>query len=98
MLNEEIMKVNVDNLTKLQIEFLKGHIVEILNKVIGYVQEDKFDELQKMLVLSSGGDWGEENYFINFGYSGNDPLDLKQILNMIQHLQIIDEKRSNKGK
>ena len=96
MLNEEIMKVNVDNLTKLQIEFLKGHIVEILNKVINCVQEDKFEELEKMLVFSSSGDWGEDNYFINFGYSGNDPLDINQILGMIQHLQILDKKRSKK--
>lgn len=87
MLSEDIMKVNVDNLSKLQVEFLKGHLVETLNKIINYVQEDNYDEIRKMLEYSSGGDLGDENYFINFGYLGK-TFDINNIINMIEGLKL----------
>lgn len=94
MLNEDIMKVNVDNLSKLQVEFLKGHIVETLNKIINYVQEDNYDEIREMLEYSPAGDcMGRENYFINFGYLGK-TFDINDIIDMIEGLRRLD----NKGK
>lgn len=86
-MDKDIMKVSVDNLAQKQLEFLKQHSIEILNKVAKLIEEENFEEITWMLANSPAGDgMGEDNYYIDFSYDEYD-RDISQIVDMMKYLK-----------
>lgn len=84
---EEIMRIDVINLKMVQHEALKNHVIEKLKEVEKLVMQERYSELQDILAYSPAGDgYGKDNYFINFGYDGNEK-DLCDVLDILKGLK-----------
>lgn len=83
-----IMELDVKNLANKQYEYLKDRTILILNNIINDLKEDKLQEIQDKLEFSADGDgWGNTNWYINFSYIENEPMDLHDILYKMAQLK-----------
>ena len=88
---EELLNLNIQNLTDAKYEALKKHTINKLNNVINLLEKDELQKIAFLLSYSDAGDgWGNENYFINFGYNDTDILDLGEILIQMASLKNIE--------
>lgn len=78
---EELMDIDIDNLIEKQHDVLKSHTINILENVIDMIKDERYEELENMLVYSPSGDgYGCDNHFINFSYTNDDTEDLESRL------------------
>ena len=105
IMDKDIMNVTVNNLAQKQLDFLKFHTVCVLKEIIDLVENEKFDEIEKKLIYSDGGDWGEDNYYINFGYDDGDYKDMddivctmKQVKEIVEQTKQQEEEKKTKWK
>jgi hypothetical protein len=83
-----IMDIDVNNLKQKQYDYLKNHAINILAEIIDNLEHDQLQAIQYKLKFSSSGDgWGQENYYINFGYKELDYLDLHDIITKMAELK-----------
>lgn len=83
-----IMDLTVENLAKEQLEYLKGHSIDVLNKVIEHIKNEDFESIEAMLVYSSAGDgYGDDNYYINFAYKKDQSVDISDIVYQMKWLK-----------
>lgn len=79
---------------RLQLNALKEHICNRLDQIKSLVQSEKFDNIYKFIEFSSGGNDGDENFYINFGYKKDSPIDIDSVLYQCkQYKKIINNKR-----
>ena len=81
-MDKEIMKVSVDNLARMQLDFLKEHSIKILNDIIICIQNENFEAIEDYCSNSPAGDLGEDNQYIDFGYD-KESKDISQITNQM---------------
>lgn len=83
-----IMDLTVENLASEQLQYLKEHSIETLNKIIEYIQNDDFKSVEKMLIYSPAGDgYGEDNYYINFAYKEGMEMDINDLIGTLKYLK-----------
>lgn len=89
----DILNLDIENLSNKQYDALKRHTIQKLEEVIGYLKLDDLQGVYNMLQFSPDGDgWGSENYFIDFSYK-EDSMDLNDILEIMAKLRNIEIKR-----
>lgn len=81
---ENLMSITVENLAKNQHSALKKHVLDTLDTVKRYIEEEKYEEVEQDLTFHSGqGDgWGDamDSYVINFDYTGRDKKDITDVV------------------
>ena len=89
----DILNLDIKNLSNKQYDALKEHTIKILEEVISYLKLDDLQGVYDLLEFSPDGDgWGAENYFINFTYN-SEPMDLNDIIDLMSRLKNIEIKR-----
>lgn len=81
---KEIMSMTVENLAKKQHDALKQHALDVLDRAKKYIEEERYDDIQKDLTFYSdcGDGWGSEsteNYPLEFGIEVDDRIDIAEI-------------------
>ena len=90
----DILNLDIKNLSNKQYDALKKHTINKLEEVISYLKLDDLQGVYNLLEFSADGDgWGSENYFINFSYK-EEPMDLNDILHNMECLKNIEIKRT----
>lgn len=88
---ESIMNITVENLAKKQHDALKKHVLDTLDVVKRYIEEERYEDVEGDLTFYSGdGDgWGDamENRVINFDYTGNGKEDIVEVINILIKLK-----------
>lgn len=81
---------------RLQLNALKEHICNRLDQIKSLVQSEKFDNIYKFIEFSSGGNDGDENFYINFGYKKDSPINIDSALYQCKQCKkIINNKRKD---
>lgn len=84
---------------RLQLNALKEHICNRLDQIKSLVQSEKFNNIYKFIEFSSGGNDGDENFYINFGYKKGSPIDIIDIDDVLyqckKYKKIINKKRKD---
>lgn len=84
---DDIMSINVDNLKQKQLAALKAHVLAKLSQIHILIGQNKFNEVKEYLIHSPAGDgYGDDNYYINFGWELNSNLDLCEVLEKMEGL------------
>jgi hypothetical protein len=78
---------------RLQLNALKDHICNRLDQIKSLVQSEKFNKIYKFIKFSSGGNNGDENFYINFGYKKDSPIDIDSALYQCKQFKKIINKR-----
>lgn len=86
MYNKEltsIMNITVESLARVQHDALKKHVLDTLDKVKQYIEEERYEDVKADLTFFSGGGdgWGcsSENNVINFDYTGESEMDILEV-------------------
>jgi hypothetical protein len=84
---KDLMKVHPEDLAATQFEALKQHVIETLDLVMQQVKDEAFQDLHKGLAHSPAGDcMGDDNHYIDFGYS-NECLDIAEVIDQLSALK-----------
>ena len=87
---KQIMEVNPITLAELQHKELKKHALSVLDGVRSLIENEKYDEIEKLLFYSPAGDgYGSDNNCINFDYgvNGNEGMDIEEVVDRLQSLK-----------
>lgn len=83
----ELMATSPETLAELQLNSLKKHVVKTLMHVVGMIENEDFEPLQRELIYSPAGDeMGTDSYHIDFCYDHKDK-DLCDLLYLLSSLQ-----------
>ena len=86
-MDKEIMNISIDNLAQKQLEFLKEYNINVLKNIISLIEEEKFEEINEFVAYSPSGDWGDDNYYINFSYDGSSGKDVMEAFGEMEHIK-----------
>ncbi len=91
-MNEKVvnlMSINADNLKEKQFNVLKEHGISLLRNIIGLINENKFEEIERYTFYSPAGDgMGSDNNCINFDYTDDqDGMDISSYVDLLISLK-----------
>ena len=105
----ELMDIDVSTLATKQKQALISHTIDVLNRVIDYIQGGNWEDVRSMLSYSpAGDDMGCDNNFIDFswtkrrhpseGHMIDSPLDLGDVIDTLQDLEKKEKTVRSAGK
>lgn len=92
---EQLLKTTPETLAMEQYAALKEHVIKTLNTVLEAIENDAaYSVVEKMTAYSHAGDGnGNDNSFINFGFSEKEPLDIMEVVGRLEELRTISKKK-----
>lgn len=92
---KELMQTSVENLAEKQHDKLKQHVLNIINKLELYIDNEQYDKVEDMTFSSPAGDgYGLDNNCINFDYGNKNQYreGILDIMEVVEDLQNLKEK------
>lgn len=91
---EELMDIDANNLAQMQLHHYKKFVIGRLEQVISHIEKDEYREVKEMTIHSYGGDYGNENDFIDFCLNEKREVDILEATERLENLK----KQSEVGK
>jgi hypothetical protein len=91
---EQLLKTTPETLAVEQHDALKAHVINVLELTLKAVKDEYYTAVNNFAQFSPAGDgMGCDNYFINFGYEDNKPLDICDVMERLIELKKIAKKK-----
>lgn len=84
---EELMDIDANNLAQTQLHHYKKFVIDRLEQVISHIEKDEYRQVEEMTVHSYGGDYGDENDYIDFCLNERRGIDILEATERLENLK-----------